>query len=707
MSNRFANEASPYLRDHAENPVDWYPWGEEALAKAKAEDKPVFLSIGYSACHWCHVMAHESFSDPKIAEILNANYVSIKVDREERPDVDEVYIEAVRILTGSAGWPLSVFLTPELKPFYGGTYFPPEPRQGMAAFNRVLLAALHYFRTQRHEIDEAGNRIAVELNRLSSLPGHDGEMDDTPVRGFYKQRLEVFDSEHGGFGVAPKFPNPTDLALLLRLSRLGARGQGSGAGARLPTPNPNPQSPTPFRYAQARAIVELTLHKMAEGGIYDQLGGGFHRYSTDTIWMVPHFEKMLYDNALLAQTYTRAFQATGEESYRSVAQETLAWMEREMLLPEGGFAAALDADTGGREGAYYTWTEAQVEQAVGPELARLACDFYGVSATGNFDGTNVLHTAVPVEQILSAHHLGIEELWPKLEVIRAKLLEARGKRPTLRRDDKVLADWNGLALSAFARCSRAFDNNHHLDAARSLADFVLTRMVSGNEIAHFLRPGTASVPGQLSDSAFVIQGLLDLYEACFDAHYIEVALGLTDRMLDLFFDPEGGFFTTRSTDADLLSRIKNGYDGAIPSGNSIAVMNLLRLARLCGRNDYERAAAATLRRFYKTMINYPPAFSMMLAGLDLLLHPGTEVVLFLPESSTESDAMATLLAATPDDYRTAVVVKASQPDELTRRLIPLTHGRTATDKKPTAFVCRNQTCFPPVHTAEELAARLA
>jgi uncharacterized protein len=682
MSNHLANEPSPYLRDHAESPVDWYPWGEEALAKAKAEDKPIFLSIGYSACHWCHVMARESFSDPKVAEILNANYVSIKVDREERPDVDEVYIEAVRILTGSAGWPLSVFLTPELKPFYGGTYFPPEPRPGMAAFNRVLLAALHYFRAQRHEIDEAGNRIAVELNRLSSLPGHEGEMDETPLRGFYKQRLEVFDSEHGGFGVAPKFPNPTDLALLLKLSKRPG-------------------------FDQARAIVELTLHKMAEGGIYDQLGGGFHRYSTDTIWMVPHFEKMLYDNALLAQTYARAFQVTGEESYRSVAGETLAWMEREMLLPEGGFAAALDADTGGREGAYYTWTEAQVAQAVGPELAKLACDFYGVSAPGSFDGTNVLHTAVPVETIISAHHLGIDELWPKLEEIRARLLAARNRRPALRRDDKVLADWNGLALSAFARCSVTFGNSHYLDVAHSLADFILAKMVSGNEVAHFLKPGTASIPGQLPDFAFVVQGLLDLYDACSDAQYIETALELTDRMLELFFDPEGGFYTTRGADAGLLSRIKNGYDGAIPSGNSIAVLNLLRLARLCGRNDYERAAAATLRRFYKTMVNYPPAFSMMLAALDLLLHPGTEVVLFLPESSPDSVAMAALLASSPDDYRTTVIVRASQPNELTRRLIPLTHGRTATDDKPTAFVCRNQTCFPPVHSAEELAARLA
>jgi hypothetical protein len=733
MPNRLASEASPYLRDHADNPVDWYPWGEEALAKAKAEDKPIFLSIGYSACHWCHVMAHESFSDPKIAEILNANYVSIKVDREERPDVDEVYIEAVRILTGSAGWPLSVFLTPELKPFYGGTYFPPEPRQGLPAFNRVLLSALHFFRAQRHEIDEAGNRITVELNRLSSLSDYEGQMDETPLRRFYEQRLEVFDSEHGGFGVAPKFPNPTDLSLLLRLS--GHLGTGISAtktrkGQDEPPMNTDSradvseeticvhqcpsvvsQSRRPCLggsqlvdsagFDQARAMVELTLHKMAEGGIYDQLGGGFHRYSTDTIWLVPHFEKMLYDNALLAQTYARAFVVTGEELYRSVAEETLAWMEREMLLPDGGFSASLDADTDGREGAFYTWTEAQVAQAVGPELAKLACDFYGVSAPGNFDGTNVLHTAVPVEIIISAHRLGINELWPKLQEIRGKLLAARNRRPALRRDDKVLADWNGLALSAFARCSVTFGNSHYLDVGRSLADFILARMVSGNEVAHFLKPGAAGIPGQLPDFGFVAQGLLDLYDACFDARYIEAALGLTDRMLELFFDKEGGFFTTRG-DTGLPNRIKNGYDGAIPSGNSVAVMNLLRLARLCGRNDYERAAADTLRLFYQTMVNYPPAFSMMLAGLDLLLHPGTEVALFLPKPSPESDAMVALLASKPDDYRTTVIIRAAQPDELTQRLIPLTRGRSATAERPTAFVCRNQTCFLPAHTSAQL-----
>jgi uncharacterized protein YyaL (SSP411 family) len=676
--NRLATEASPYLRDHAENPVDWYPWGEEALGRARQENKPIFLSIGYSACHWCHVMARESFADEKIAAILNENFISIKVDREERPDLDEVYVEAVRIMTGSAGWPLSVFLTPETRPFYGGTYFPPEPRQGLAAFDRVLAAVLHYFRTERHEIDEAGNRITVELNRLSSLSAYAGEMDDSPLRGFCAKRLEVFDSEHGGFGVAPKFPNPCDLSLLLSLS--GRPGCD-----------------------MARQMAELTLHKMAEGGICDQLGGGFHRYSTDTVWLVPHFEKMLYDNALLARTYLRAFVATGEELYRCVAADTLGFMERELALPGGGFAAALDADSGAREGAYYLWTPAQVEAAVGPELARLACDFFGVSGQGCFEGASVLHTAVPIEQLLTAHHVTVPELWPKLAEIRARMLGARNQRSGPRHDDKVLADWNGLALSALALGARVLGGQARLEQAQTTADFLRREMVKDGEVVHFRRPGLGDMPGLLPDYALVAQGLIDLFEADFDVHHLETALSLTDRMLELFGDPDGGFFTTRAGEPGILSRIKNGYDGAIPSGNSVAVVNLLRLARLCGRDDYERTAAAALRRFYRTMVEYPPAFSVMLSGLDLLLQPGTEVVLFLSAASPEGDRMESLLVSVPDEHRTTVIVKAPKPDEVMRRLIPLTDGRSSIGNKPTAYVCRGSTCVPPAHTREELA----
>jgi uncharacterized protein YyaL (SSP411 family) len=679
--NRLATEASPYLRDHAENPVDWYPWGKEALARARAENRPIFLSIGYSACHWCHVMARESFSDKAVAAILNDNFVSIKVDREERPDLDEIYIEAIRVMTGTAGWPLSVFLTPELRPFYGGTYFPPEPRPGLAAFNRVLLAVLHYFRTERHEIDEAGNRIVVELNRLSDLSAHEGELGPEPLQKFYEQRLDVFDSEHGGFGIAPKFPNPTDLSLLLRLS--GRPG-----------------------FDQARHIAELTLRKMAEGGIYDQLGGGFHRYSTDTIWLVPHFEKMLYDNALLSQAYALAFRVTEEDFYRSVAEDTLAYMERELLLPGGGFAAAQDADTDGREGGYYVWTAAQVKQAVGDELYRLACDFHGVSEPGHFEGANVPHNAVPVEQLLHAHNLQVAELWPRLAEVKQKLLSARARRTPLGRDDKVLADWNGLALSAFARCGRIFGNDHYIAVARSLSEFLLTSMVRDGELTHFRKSASQAVPGQLPDYAMVVQGLLDAYEAGYEATLLDPAVRLAEKMIEYFADPAGGFFTTRSGEPDILSRIKNGFDGAIPSGNSVAVCGLLRLARLCGRNDFERTAAAAIRRFYETMTAHPSAFSLMLGGLDLLLHPGTEVALFLPSRSEAGDAMAALLAVRADDYYTAAVVKASEPDGLTRRLIPLTDGRTAIDGKPTAYVCCSHTCFEPVHSAEALEALL-
>jgi uncharacterized protein YyaL (SSP411 family) len=680
--NRLARETSPYLRDHASQPVDWYPWGDEALARARAEDKPIFLSIGYSACHWCHVMARESFADAGIAARLNAGFIPIKVDREERPDLDEIYVEAVRLMTGSAGWPLSVFLTPELKPFYGGTYFPPVERHGLAGFGRVLDAVLHYFRTERHEVDSASNRVTAELVRLSTPPGHPGELSAEPLRRFYRQRLEAFDSDHGGFGIAPKFPGPTELALLLRLA--GRPG-----------------------FDQALPMVELTLRKMAEGGICDQLGGGFHRYSTDTIWLVPHFEKMLYDNALLAPVYARAWLVTDEEFYRSVAQETLAYLTRELAHPAGGFCAAQDADTAGTEGGHYTWAPAQLEAAVGADLAPLAADYYGISAPGNYAGTNVLHTAVPVEQLLRRHRLDLPALWDRLAEIRAKLLAARQARPALRRDEKVLADWNGLALSAFAFCGRAFGDGRLLEQARALARHLTGPMMPGGELQHQLRPGQADIAGQLSDYAFVAQGLVDLYDAEYDPAHLAAAVGLADRLTALFAVDGGGFCTARAEAAGLICRISSGADGAIPSGNSVAIAVLLRLARLCGRDDFERSAVAALRRFYPLLEHYPSAFGQMTAALDLLLHPGPEVALFLPGASAEGTAMLELLGRHPDEARATAVIRAAEPDPALARLIPLTNGRTSRRQLPTAYVCRNLACSEPATTAAALAQLLA
>jgi len=675
--NRLAGEASPYLRDHAANPVDWYPWGEEALARAREQDKPIFLSIGYSACHWCHVMAQESFSDERVAAVLNRDFVCIKVDREERPDLDEIYVEAVRLMTGSAGWPLSVFLTPELKPFYGGTYFPPVERHGLAAFERVLSSVLHYFRTERHEIDEASNRVTAELNRLSTLAPGEGKLDDVPLRRFYEQRLEVFDSEHGGFGVAPKFPNPTDLSLLLRLS-------------------------TRPGYDQARAMAELTLRKLADGGICDQLGGGFHRYSTDTVWLVPHFEKMLYDNALLAQVYLQALRLTGDDFYRVVARETLDYIQRELAAGEGGFFSSRDADTAGAEGSYYTWTEPELKAAVGPDLFGLAADYYGVSRSGAFCGTNVLHVSTPVEVLMQRHRLTISELWRRLAEIRSKLLLARTMRPAPQRDTKVLADWNGLAVSAFSNGARTLESSRYLDVACRTADFLLTTHAPDRDLLHFRREGLSDIPGQLPDFALVTQGLLDLFDAEHSLRYLEAAVNLTDRMLELFAAPEGGFYTTRPGDSSLISRVMNGFDGAVPSGNSVAVLNLLRLARLTGNNEYERAGSRTLRRFYPTMLSYPAGFSRMLSGLDLLLNPGKETVLFLPAAGRDSDAMSRVLAGAADDNPTTVVVPAAEPDPATARLIPLTRTRQALNNRPTAYVCSGFTCHEPVFDAESL-----
>ncbi|UCG43955.1 MAG: thioredoxin domain-containing protein [candidate division WOR-3 bacterium] len=680
--NRLARENSLYLRDHAANPVDWYPWGPEAWAKARQEDKPIFLSIGYSACHWCHVMARESFEDKEVADILNKHFVSIKVDREERPEVDEVYIEAVRILTSTAGWPLSVFLTPSLKPFYGGSYYPPKPRHGLPAFNRVLLSVVAHYAQYRDDIEKAGDTITQKLAELSELPVHDGELGDEPLHRFYRQRLEVFDSEHGGFGIAPKFPNPSDLMLLLRLS--GRPG-----------------------FDQALSMAQMTLDRMAQGGIYDQLGGGFHRYSTDTIWLVPHFEKMLYDNALLAQTYALAFQTTGNDAYRMVAEETLDWLEREMLSPAGGFCSSLDADTGEREGAFYLWAVDEVERILGPDLAPVAFDLYGISPAGNFHGENVLRFAAPAEDLMARHGLSQTDLWDKLDDIKSAMLAARAGRPHPRREGKILADWNGLALSAFAHAHVLLGrtDNHYLEVANRLADFVASSLVSAGALSHVRREGQDPVPGNIADYALVAQGLLDLYDADWDTARLRLARQLTDRMIARFHDEAGGFFTTAEHAPGLLTRTKNGYDGAVPSGNSVAALNLLRLARLTGDTSYERLGAATVRWFYATMKSYPAAFNRMMLALDFLIRPGTELVVFIPDTAQEKDFLDVLRHA-PGPNRTTILIRGDSADTETAELVPLVQGRGATDGRPTAYLCRNYTCSAPVHTPEELESAL-
>ncbi|HDQ99873.1 MAG TPA: thioredoxin domain-containing protein [candidate division WOR-3 bacterium] len=679
--NRLASESSLYLLEHAENPVDWYPWGPEAWERAHTESRPIFLSIGYSACHWCHVMARESFADEETAAILNEQFVCIKVDREERPDVDETYMEAMRILTGSGGWPLSVFLTPDLKPFYGGTYFPPEPRHGLPGFKRVLLSAAHYFRTEREAVDRAAAAIVEKLDGLSRLERAEGELAPDVLNAYYRQRLEAFDSEQGGFGVAPRFPNPTDLELLLRLSARPG-------------------------FDSCREMVELTLLRMSEGGIYDQVGGGFHRYSTDTAWLVPHFEKMLYDNALLARLYTEAFAATGNEAWRAVARETLDYLEREMRAPAGGYCASQDADSGGIEGAHHTWSREEFEAALGPELTPLAVDLYGVTKEGVFEGRNVLRIAQPVELLLRAHKLSPDDFWPKLADIRARLLAARNRRAPLRRDEKVLADWNGLALSALARGHQLLGDEALLGRARSLATFIRSRLVRGRDLNHLERPGREPVPGLLADYALVARGFLDLYASDFDPGHLFLARDLTDRMLTLFRTPDGALATQDPAAPGLVSATVSGYDSPVPSGNAVAAHNLLDLARLTGRTDLREAALEILRRFYPVMRRWPTAFATMLSALDRSPAAGSEVVLFLPDPAEERGFVETLRRH-PDPDRTVVLVRGAEADPALAELSPLVRDRRAFGGRPTAFYCANNSCREPVHTAAALETLLS
>ncbi len=679
--NRLADQTSPYLRQHAKNPVDWQPWDEAALAQARAEDKPIFLSIGYSACHWCHVMARESFSDPNLAEFLNANFVAIKVDREERPDLDEVYIEAVRLLTGTAGWPLSVFLTPELKPFYGGTYFPPEARHGLPGFRRVLESVLHFYRHERHEIEEAANRVTAELNRYPAPADARSELNDKVLHRFYQHKLLTFDPVHGGFGSAPKFPCPSELQLLLRLAdRPG--------------------------FDQALTMAELTLRRMANGGINDQLGGGFHRYSTDSVWLVPHFEKMLYDNALLAGLYAEAAVRLNDRQFRQTAERTLDWLEHELRLDSGGFAAALSAEDPLGEGSYYTWTPASLSAAVGPELSRLAGEFYGVSPAGNYHGSSVLHVAEPPSALAARLGLSLEDFRLQLEHARALMTAARSRRPAPPRDDKVLADWNGLALSAFATAARLFADRHRLDVARRLAGFINAELITDRGLIHIHRPGLGDIPGQLPDYAHVINGLLDLHAADPDPMHLKTATRLADLMIELFADPDGGFFTTARGTERLPVRVKNASDGAMPSGNSAAVSGLIRLSRLCDRSDYRTAAVAALRSFRSQFEELPTGFATMLDGLDRLLHPGAEIVLFLPDDSAETRRLREL-AAVRSLTDTVVVLNSAQPDPESERLMPLLRGRRTIDGQPTAFVCHNNVCLAPVHSATALLSLLS
>ena len=676
MPNRLANETSPYLLQHANNPVDWYPWGEEALQRSKNEDKPILLSIGYSACHWCHVMERESFEDEATALLMNEYFVSIKVDREERPDLDAVYMEAVQMLTGSGGWPMTVFLTPEGKPFYGGTYFPPVDRFNMPGFPRLLESVARSYRDSRSEIDRVTNQITEQLGRTGQIPKGDSPVTVETLHQAYTVLATNFDYQNGGHGTAPKFPQAMNLEVLLRYYRHGYNDR-------------------------ALEMVDLTLEKMARGGIYDQIAGGFARYSTDAYWLVPHFEKMLYDNALLSRLYLHAHQATGRGMYRRIAEETLDYILREMTGPEGGFYSATDADSEGEEGKFFVWTPAEIEAVLGDE-AGIFSGFFGVTQAGNFEGNNILNIKQKASDYARQQGIALERLVDVVERGKNSLLTEREKRVHPLLDDKVLASWNGMMLRSFSEAGAALSREDYLDAAIKNASFLLETMRPHERLLRTYRAGQAKLSGFLEDYSFVADGLLALYEATFNQRWLAASVDLADRMIQLFWDDGvGGFYDTSIEHDQLVVRPRDVLDNAQPCGGSVATEVLLKLAVITGNEEYRVKAATPLRTLKDLMGRAPAGTGQWLAALDFYVSTPKEVVIIGPREDSKTAAL--LQTVNGNFHPNKVLVGAENEGE---HGLPLLESRGMINGEPTAYVCENYTCQLPVTTPEELSVQL-
>ena len=676
MPNRLASETSPYLLQHANNPVDWYPWGEEALQRSKEEDKPILLSIGYSACHWCHVMERESFEDEATALLMNEYFISIKVDREERPDLDAVYMEAVQMLTGSGGWPMTVFLTPEGKPFYGGTYFPPVDRFNMPGFPRLLESVARSYRDSRSEIERVTNQITEQLGRTGQMPKGDTPVSVETLHQAYTVLATNFDYQNGGHGTAPKFPQAMNLEVLLRYYRHGYNDK-------------------------ALEMVDLTLEKMARGGIYDQIAGGFARYSTDAYWLVPHFEKMLYDNALLSRLYLHAHQATGRGMYRRIAEETLDYILREMTGPEGGFYSATDADSEGEEGKFFVWTLAEIESVLGDE-AGIFSGFFGVTQGGNFEGSNILNIKQKASDYAQQQGIGLERLIDVVHRGKKALLEEREKRVHPLLDDKVLASWNGMMLRSFAEAGAALNRQDYLEAAIENASFLLETMRPDRRLLRTYRAGQAKLPGFLEDYSFVADGLLALYEATFDQRWLTASVDLADHMIQLFWDDGvGGFYDTGKDHEKLVVRPRDVLDNAQPCGGSVATDVLLKLAVITGNEEYRLKAATPLRTLKELMGRAPAGTGHWLAALDFYVSIPKEVVIIGPHDDPNTAALLQVING--NFHPNKVLVGAGNDGE---HGLPLLESRGMVEGKPTAYVCQNYACQLPVTTPEELAEQL-
>jgi uncharacterized protein len=679
MSNRLANETSPYLLQHKDNPVDWYPWGEEALRRARDEDRPILLSVGYSACHWCHVMEHESFADPETARLMNEGFVNIKVDREERPDVDAIYMQAVQQMTGHGGWPMTVFLTPQGAPFYGGTYFPPEPRHGLPSFRQILQAIGTAYGERRDEVESSATSLREALEQGMAVNPAPGDIDPGMLQRAFHAIGSRYDHQLGGFGGAPKFPQPMILDFLLRYA-------------------------TRYDSSEALDMVETTLTRMAAGGIRDHLGGGFHRYSVDARWLVPHFEKMLYDNALLARIYLRAFQATKRADFRAVAEDTLAYVVREMRHHDGGFFSSQDADSEGVEGRFYVWSAPEIDEALG-EDGPVFRRFYDVSEGGNWEGTSILNTPRSPESVAAEMGISPAELASILAAGRKTLYDRRTRRIWPGRDEKVITSWNAMMLHAFAEAGRVLKPGYSRIAIEN-AEFILRELRSGDGIRRTWRDGTAKIDGFLEDHALLVDALLELYSATFEPRWVMEARTIADSMITRFWSPEDELFYDAAADQeDLIFRPRDIYDNATPSGTSAAVHALTRLTRYTGEAAYDRIAGRVVHGLADVASRVPLGFGNLLAALSARLAPPSEVAIVGHVDDPDTSALLDTLRRRflPD---TVVALKAPDAPESLDDVIPLLAHRSPIDGRATAFVCRNHTCRLPVTTPDELDRQL-
>ncbi|QDT55669.1 hypothetical protein Pan44_37150 [Caulifigura coniformis] len=677
QANRLAGETSPYLLQHAYNPVDWYPWSDEAFERANAEDKPVFLSVGYSACHWCHVMERESFESDEIAAILNERFISIKVDREERPDIDQIYMAAVQALTQRGGWPMSVFLTPRREPFFGGTYWPPDSRMGMRGFREILQLIDEAWRTRREDVSRSAASLTQAVDQMASAGFDETQLSVETLKNAVQSILSVFDVRYGGFGQAPKFPHPMDLRLLIRCGQ---------------------------RFASPAALdaARFTLDRMAAGGIYDHLGGGFHRYSTDARWLVPHFEKMLYDNALLVPAYLDLWLAERRPQDVTVVRETLDYILREMTAPEGAFYSTQDADSEGEEGKFFVWTINEVESLLGPDEAQVFAAAYDLTPGGNWEGHTILNRPRPIGDVAKATDLDISVLEKRLADDRRRLFETRSRRIAPGRDDKVLTSWNGLMISAMAQAGKLLAEPCYVNAAVRAAEFLVTTVRDADgRLLHTFKDGRARFAAYLDDYACLIDGLIDLHQATQDARWLEEAIRLAGIMLrDFPDDDEGGFYYTASHHERLITRVKDSQDNATPSGNGVAATALFRLAAVTGDTRFEEAAARTLQALSGLMSRHPRTAAQSLLALEFALGPQPIVVILPGDNSEEADRMQAAVAEAP--HPSPMVLVVDETDRLQGPLKAALEGKQAIKRRTTSYLCERGTCFEPLMDAAAL-----